>query len=54
MCADECTVLISGLLMSLNVIDYSISLNGEEFDKPVSVCLCQCMHEYLIRPEFLT
>ncbi|XP_003383169.1 PREDICTED: RUN and FYVE domain-containing protein 2-like [Amphimedon queenslandica] len=37
MCTDECTVLISGLLMSLNVIDYSISLNGEEFDKPTGV-----------------
>ena len=36
MLSEECTVLIAGLLMSLNVIDYSISLSGEEFDKSVS------------------
>ena len=44
MSTDESTVLISGLLMSLNVIDYSISLSGEEFDKPVSICLSVSMH----------
>ena len=36
MMTEECTVVISGLLMGLNVIDYSISLTGEEFDKAVS------------------
>ncbi len=37
MLTDECTVVISGLLMGLNVIDYSISLIGEDFDKAVSI-----------------
>ena len=36
MLTDECTVVISGLLMGLNVIDYSISLAGDEFDRAVS------------------
>lgn len=36
MLTDECTVVISGLLMGLNVIDYSMSLTGEELDRAVS------------------
>ena len=35
MLSEECAIVISGLLMGLNVIDYSISVKGEEFDKPV-------------------
>ena len=38
MLTDECTVVISGLLMGLNVIDYSVSLTGEDFDRAVSTC----------------
>ena len=37
MLTDECTVVISGLLMGLNVIDYSVSLTGEDFDRAVSL-----------------
>lgn len=36
MMSEEYTVVISGQLMGLNVIDYSISLSGEDFDKSVS------------------
>ena len=36
MISEECTVVIAGLLMGLNVIDYTISLSGEDFDKSVS------------------
>ena len=35
--SEECTVVISGLLMGLNVIDYSLSMKGEDFDKAVSL-----------------
>lgn len=35
MLSEECSIVISGLLMGLNVIDYSVSVKGEEFDKPV-------------------
>ena len=37
MMSEECTVIISGLLMGLNVIDYSLSMKGEDFDRAVSL-----------------
>jgi hypothetical protein len=37
MLSEECTVVISGLMMGLNVIDYSMSLSADDFDRSVSV-----------------
>ena len=30
-------MVISGLLMGLNVIDYNVIMKGEDYDRPVSV-----------------
>ena len=48
MMSEEYTVVIGGLLMGLNVIDYSISLPGEEFDKSVS----SCFHSHSVHESF--
>ena len=46
MMSEECTVVIAGLLMGLNVIDYTISLSGEDFDKPVSYHLLSSVTDH--------
>jgi RUN and FYVE domain-containing protein 1 len=37
MLSEECTVVISGLMMGLNVIDYSMSLSADDFDRSPGV-----------------
>ena len=32
-------IIIAGLLVGLNTIDYNVVMKGEEFDKPVSDCV---------------
>ena len=35
-------VIIAGLLVGLNTIDYNVVTKGEDFDKPVRHCVCAC------------
>ena len=41
-------VIIAGLLVGLNTIDYNVVTKGEDFDKPVRHCVyssaCVCMY----------
>lgn len=34
---NEESVVMSGLLMGLNVIDYNVIMKGEDYDRPVSL-----------------